>query len=144
MTLIPMSEKEAALIRRAFNAVRQATGIDQDDIMGKVRRPEVDTARILLIDHLNTFLPTWSSIRLGRLLGDRHHTAILHAIKTADRRMATDKHFAILAERVLTLTRQPDRFEQWWKTEGLDMTLTLSPKELARIAWDNGQYTANQ
>lgn len=138
---VPMSDREAAIIRLAYHAVRQATGIDQDDILSKSRRPEVDTARILLIDHLHVQLPAWSSIRLARLL-NRHHTAILHALKTADRRMASDKHFAILAERILTITKEADSFERWWKTEGLDLTLTLSTKQLAQIAWANGEYTA--
>jgi hypothetical protein len=76
---------------------------------------------------------------LGRAFGGRDHTTIISAVKTAEKRIATDERAARIYERVLDIVTKPEFTEA---TVRLYARLGLVNAELARLAVERDRLEA--
>lgn len=79
-------------IRALIDLVAEAYGLLPIEITGSLRHPRLFGARMAVVwlarRHANVSFPS-----LGRQLGHRHHTTVLHASQKADGLRLTDPEF---------------------------------------------------
>lgn len=95
--LAPAAVWQRATTTQVSVAVSQATGISIADIRGERRTSEIVAARQLacwlMRKHTTLSLP-----QIGRAIGNRDHTTVLHAVGRIDRRREADELFAALVD----------------------------------------------
>ena len=79
-------------------AAAQAIEIDPRELIGTGRYVELVRARWAVMRALSA--RQWSTARIGRRLGRRDHTTVMHGLKRAAEMYASDSEFAALCDRV--------------------------------------------
>ncbi len=80
-------------IDEILSKVANAYGISEDLIIGKNRKKEIAEARqiVVFLTQKHTKMPAQ---RIGKLLGNRNHSTILHSCSQVEKKIAADKMFA--------------------------------------------------
>lgn len=73
-------------------AVCKYSGIRKSDITGKSRKKEIVAARQLAL-HIAHKYTAMSFSQLGRAMGGRDHSTVMHACNQVETRLAADKAF---------------------------------------------------
>ena len=95
--LVGQSRKELTM-EAIMNAVCEKFHVKPRDISGKSRRKDFVAARQILMYLLKKYTPL-SICQIGRDLGGRDHSTVIHACNMAERRLATDKAFRLDMEK---------------------------------------------
>ena len=73
--------------------VAEAFGLGVKDILGPSRRLKCSTARHISIHLIYKYIPSMSSVTIGRKIG-RDHSSVLHGKRKIERLVAKDEHMA--------------------------------------------------
>lgn len=95
--LVGQTKKELTL-EAILNAVCEKFHVKPRDIISKSRRKEFVAARQILMYLLRKYTPL-SICQIGRDIGDRDHSTVIHACNMTERRLATDKAFRLDMEK---------------------------------------------
>lgn len=95
--LVGQSRKELSL-ESIMNAVCEKYKVKARDIIGKSRKKEIVTLRqlVIFLTHKYTNL---SLSQIGREIGNRDHSTVLHSCDMVDRRLAADKAYRLDIEK---------------------------------------------
>lgn len=85
-------EKRDLTVDDILSAVCQSSGIRQRDILSKSRKQDIVQVRQLAI-HLCHKYTQLSLTQIGRRIGGRDHSTVLHSIEQVKRRLSIDKDF---------------------------------------------------
>jgi hypothetical protein len=94
-----MSERHVT-IDMIMQAVGAVAGVTRLDLTSDRRPAELAAARFAVY-WLATKMTTLSSVEIGRLLGDRDHTSVLHGLARAEELRATDPQFRVTTDTIL-------------------------------------------
>ncbi|QPL39363.1 hypothetical protein IT881_15085 [Erythrobacter sp. A30-3] len=84
---------------RAFAFVSDHLGVTPKELKSKSRVASLVTARALFVWIIRTYRSTASYPEIGRMLGDRDHTTIMHLWTKACMLTERDPDFRLLSER---------------------------------------------
>jgi len=82
--------------------VCEVFGVDEDDVIGKSRFQYIVQARHMYAFLCSKLIPGASLQRVGRALGDRHHTTIISSIKKCESLLIVDDSYLAKFEEVAT------------------------------------------
>lgn len=94
--IVNVTKKELR-IDAIINAVCKASGIRKADMTGKSRKREIAQARQLAL-YLGRKYTDLSYNELGRAMGGRDHTTVLHSCEQIEKRLAADKPYRLEVE----------------------------------------------
>lgn len=95
--LVGQSKKELTL-EQILNAVCEKFHVKARDITSKSRRKEIVAPRQILMYLLKKYTPL-SISQIGRDIGGRDHSTVIHACNMTERRLAIDKAFRLDMEK---------------------------------------------
>lgn len=94
-------EDQPMTARDIIHAVAVATGVTETEITGAYRHRHLARARFLAA-HLISDRLKYSTPRIGRALGGRDHTTVIHALRQAGKLMREDAEFRSARRRALS------------------------------------------
>ena len=95
----PDRRREPCGVAEILTATASAFGVTQDSLLARDRRPDVARARKVAI-YLTRDLTTHSLPQIGRAFGNRDHSTVLSALRSAERALTTDPELAVTVEKL--------------------------------------------
>lgn len=80
-----------------IEAVCKKLGVDQKDVMGKSRKKEISLARHLCMFFAYKYTRL-SGARIGKLIGGRDHSTVIHSCGVIEQRIRVDEQFRLLSD----------------------------------------------
>ena len=89
-----MNTERARIEQKTFEYLFQKTGITEDQIKSKTRKREVVQIRQAICYFLNEYHKNLYSLkRIGKTVGGRHHSTVIHAIDVVTEQMEYENDF---------------------------------------------------
>lgn len=89
---VPFKPAGRPNVRRIVNEVSTLTGISVDDIMSDRRNAKIVHARHLAM-YLARYFTMLSTTQIGRLIGGRDHTTVIHGVRQTAARKPDLRHY---------------------------------------------------
>lgn len=81
------------IAKQMIEIVCNAYGYEQDYVLGNCRKQELVDFRIILAKSLKDFYPEMTLERIGKYIGNRHHTTVIHMLRNYENWYFTHRIF---------------------------------------------------
>lgn len=97
--IVRMDDESMVNIDMIMDTVCEMTSVQPQDVNGKSRKKEFTRARQIVI-YLASKLTSMPASRIGRLIGGRDHSTVIHSIRKIEKEIAKNKELSTLIQNI--------------------------------------------